>query len=101
MEITEIAFSLRDEEKLKAFVNVTFDDQFVIRGMKVIKGGNKYFLSMPSKRLPNGGFRDVAHPITKEFREMLEMRVLEEYFKQSEEYFKQSGEGPTSQSVSK
>jgi len=81
MEITEISVSVREEDKLKAFVNVTFDDQFVIRGLKIIKGADKYFLSMPSRRLPNGTFRDIAHPINSEFREMLEDKVLKEYFR--------------------
>lgn len=81
MEITEISVSIRDENKLKAFVNVTFDDQFVIRGMKVIKGADKFFVSMPSRKMPNGTFKDVAHPINSDFREMLEDRILNEYFR--------------------
>ena len=81
MEITEISVSIREEDKLKAFVNVTFDDQFVIRGMKVIKGADKFFVSMPSRKMPDGTFRDIAHPINSGFREMLEERVLCEYFR--------------------
>ena len=81
MEITEISVSVREEDKLKAFVNVTFDDEFVIRGMKVIKGVDKFFVSMPSRKMPNGTFRDIAHPITSEFREKLEQMILQEYFR--------------------
>ncbi|MEE4311518.1 MAG: SpoVG family protein [candidate division KSB1 bacterium] len=79
MEITEINITLRDEEKLKAFVNVTFDDIFVVRGMKVIKGGSGYFISMPSRKMPDGTFRDIAHPITNEFRQFIEEKILERY----------------------
>lgn len=79
MEITEINVTLRDEEKLKAFVNVTFDDVFVIRGMKVIKGSNGYFISMPSRKMPDGSFRDIAHPITNDFRNFIEKVILEKY----------------------
>ncbi len=81
MEITEITVTLRNEEKLKAFVNVTFDDQFVVRGMKVIKGANGYFVSMPSRKLPDGSFRDIAHPINNDFRERVEKVILDEYYR--------------------
>jgi len=79
MEITEISVSIRNDYKLKAFVNVTFDAQFVIRGMKVIQGSDKLFVSMPSRRMPNGTFKDIAHPINSDFRDMLEKRILMEY----------------------
>ncbi len=79
MEITEVNITLRDEEKLKAFVNVTFDDVFVIRGMKVIKGLNGYFISMPSRKMSDGSFRDIAHPITNEFRQFIEKEILDKY----------------------
>jgi stage V sporulation protein G len=81
MEITEISVTIREEDKLKAFVNITFDETFVIRGLKIIKGPNRYFISMPSRRMPDGTFRDIAHPIKIEFREQLEKQVLDEYFR--------------------
>lgn len=79
MEITEINISLRNEEKLKAFVNVTFDDVFVVRGMKVIKGSSGYFISMPSRKMPDGSYRDIAHPIRNEFRQYIEQEILAKY----------------------
>ncbi|MCG3120387.1 MAG: putative septation protein SpoVG [bacterium] len=79
MEITEITVSIRDEDKLKAFVNVTFDDCFVVRGMKVIKGATGYFVSMPSRKMNDGTYRDIAHPITNEFREKVENAILDAY----------------------
>lgn len=79
MEITEVNITLRDEEKLKAFVNVTFDDVFVVRGLKVIKGVTGYFISMPSRKMPDGSFRDIAHPITNDFREFMEKVILDKY----------------------
>jgi len=81
MEITEINISLRNEDKLKAFVNVTFDDTFVVRGMKIIKGSSGYFISMPSRKMPDGSYRDIAHPIQNEFRHYLEKHVLAAYQK--------------------
>ena len=85
MEITEINVTLRNEDKLKAFVNVTFDNEFVVRGMKVIKGANGFFVSMPSRKMPDGSFRDIAHPINNDFREFIENKILEEYDKQISE----------------
>ncbi len=81
MEITEITVTLRNEEKLKAFVNVTFENKFVVRGMKVIKGSTGFFVSMPSRKMPDGSFRDIAHPINNEFRQFIEKVILEEYNK--------------------
>jgi stage V sporulation protein G len=81
MEITEINISLRNEDKLKAFVNVTFDDVFVVRGMKVIKGTNGFFISMPSRKMPDGSYRDIAHPIRNEFRQYIEKEIIQEYNK--------------------
>ncbi len=82
MEITEVRITLRDEEKLKAFANVTFDDAFVVRGLKVINGTNGYFVSMPSRKRPDGTYQDIAHPINNEMRRMIEDAVLGEYEKQ-------------------
>lgn len=81
MEITDISISLRDEDKLKAFVNVTFDGCFVVRGMKVIEGNNGLFVSMPSRKANDGTYRDVAHPINAGFRELIEKLVLAKYEK--------------------
>ena len=79
VEITEIRVTLRDEERLKGFANVTFDDAFVIRGMKIIQGNNGYFVSMPSRKRPDGTYQDIAHPINSDMRRMIEERGLEAY----------------------
>jgi stage V sporulation protein G len=84
MEITEIRFSMRNEEKLRAFANVTFDNSFVIRGLKVINGSRGYFVSMPSRRRPDGTYQDMAHPINTEMRRHLEQAVLEAYNREVE-----------------
>ena len=78
MEITEISIKLRDEKKLKAFVNVAFDNVFAVKGMKVIKGSKGYLLCMPSRKSDDVQ-RDIAHPISKEFRQKIEKQILEEY----------------------
>jgi stage V sporulation protein G len=88
VEITEVRIILRDEEKLKGFANVTFDNAFVIRGMKIISGNKGYFISMPSRKRPDGTHQDVAHPVNNETRRLLEEKILEAY---EEELKKQSG----------
>ncbi len=79
MEITEVRVTLRDEEKLRGFANVTFDNAFVVRGMKIIQGANGIFVSMPSRRRPNGTHQDVAHPVNSDMRRLIEEKVLEAY----------------------
>lgn len=79
MNITEVNINLRDEDKLKAFVNITFEDVFVVRGLKVIEGREGLFVCMPSRKLEDGTYKDIAHPITNEFRQELENKILEEY----------------------
>jgi stage V sporulation protein G len=79
VEITEIRITLRDEEKLKGFANVTFDNAFVIRGLKIIAGSSGFFVSMPSRKRPDGTHQDICHPINNETRQMIEEKVLEAY----------------------
>jgi len=79
LEITEIRVNLRDEEKLKAFVHVTFDNAFIIRGLKIIKGKDGLFVCMPSRQLPDGTYKDIAHPIVDDFRIKLEKEILDKY----------------------
>lgn len=81
MEITEININPRDEDKLKAFVNITFDDVFVIRGLKIILGNSGLFVCMPSRRMKDGTYRDIAHPIDNTFRTQMEALILDRYYK--------------------
>jgi len=88
MKITEVRIHLMNEERLKAFASVTFDDSFVVRNMKVVKGNKGIFLCMPSRKLANGTHKDMVHPINQEFRQYLEDNVLKAY----EEELKNGGE---------
>ncbi len=85
MEITEVNINLRDEDKLKAFVNITFDDVFVVRGLKVIKGKSGLFVCMPSRKLNDGTYKDIAHPINNDFRQKIEELILARYKELAEE----------------
>lgn len=80
MEITDVRVSLVEDHKLKGFATVTLDRVFVIRGIKIIQHSGRYFIAMPSRRQKDGSFRDVAHPISSEFRAQLEKIVMERYW---------------------
>lgn len=82
MDVTEVRVFPVDEEKLKAYVTITIDNCFVVRDLKVIKGNNGLFVAMPSKKRKDGTFRDTAHPLNNETREMIESKVLAEYEKE-------------------
>ncbi len=60
-------------------VSMTFDDQFVVHDIKVVEGNNGYFVAMPSRKGADGEFRDVAHPITTETRNMIQSAILDQY----------------------
>jgi len=77
VDITEVRVSIRNEDKLKAFASITFDNCFVVRGLKVISGSDGYFVSMPSRKHKDGTYHDVAHPINNEMRKQIEDRVLD------------------------
>ena len=83
LRITEVRVSLRDDAKLKAFASITIEDCFVIRGLKVIEGNNnRMFVAMPSRKRPDGKHQDLAHPIKKEMRQLIEDVVIGEYSKE-------------------
>ncbi len=84
MEITEVKVFPVNEERLKAYVTITFDDCFVVRDLKIINGSNGLFVAMPSKKMKDGTYRDTAHPLNNETREKIEAKVLEAYRKELE-----------------
>ena len=80
MEITEIRINpVNRDGKLKAVVSITIDGVFVIHNMKIIEGKKGLFLAMPSRKMANGKFQDLVHPIVTETREALQRQVLEKY----------------------
>ncbi|MBO7486742.1 MAG: septation regulator SpoVG [Spirochaetaceae bacterium] len=80
MQITEVRIrKLSAEGKLKAYVTVTFDNCFVIHNVKIIEGKTGLFIAMPSRKTRTGDYKDVAHPITPEFRNELQNKIIYEY----------------------
>ena len=80
MEIPDIRIKkVASEGKMKAVASVTFDNAFAVHDVKVIEGPEKLFVAMPSRRTPDGEYRDIAHPINSDMRNMLESKVLAAY----------------------
>jgi len=72
----------KEDEKLKAFATITFNNCFVVTDLKVIQGNKGLFVAMPSRRRKDGKFRDIAHPLNRETRAMIEKRVLDLYHRE-------------------
>lgn len=80
MEITDIRIrKINAEGKMKAVVSVTFDDAFVVHDIKIIEGQEKLFVAMPSRKTPDGDFKDIAHPIHMEMRTFLQEAIITSY----------------------
>ncbi|MCD1148009.1 septation regulator SpoVG [Peptoniphilus sp. KCTC 25270] len=80
MQITDIRIrKVNSDNKMKAIVSVTFDDEIAIHDIKIIDGNGSPFIAMPSRKMPNGEFRDIAHPINGEMRKRLEEAIFAKY----------------------
>ncbi len=79
MNITDVQIFPVMEEKLKAYATITIDNCFVVRDLKVIQGHSGVFVAMPAKKRKDGTFRDIAHPVNQETRQILEEKVLQAY----------------------
>ncbi len=80
MQITDVRVrKIAKEGKMKAVVSMTLDNEFVVHDIKVIDGDKGLFIAMPSRRAGDGEFRDIAHPINSETRDMIQKVILEKY----------------------
>lgn len=80
MKVTNVRVKkIEDKNRLKAVATITLNECFVIHELRLIEGENGMFVAMPSKRNNKGEFRDVCHPINKEFRQVIEETVLQTY----------------------
>lgn len=82
MEVTEVKVFPVNEEKLKAYATITFDNCFVVRDLKIISGESSLFVAMPSKKKKDGTFKDIAHPLNNETRAKIEKAIIAEYEKE-------------------
>ena len=80
MNITDIRIRhFYADERLKALVSITIDNDFAVHDIKIIQGANRLFVAMPSRKDDKGNFRDIVHPITAEARQTLESAILNAY----------------------
>ena len=80
MTITDVRIrKIAAEGKMKAIVSITFDNEFVVHDIKVIEGQNGLFIAMPSRKTPDGDFKDIAHPINTDTREKIQLAILKAY----------------------
>lgn len=82
MDITDVRLrKVEGENNIKAIASITFDEVFVVHGLRVIQGESALFVVMPSKKTPSGEFKDIAHPLNQEMRDEISKKVLEAYEK--------------------
>ena len=80
MTITDVRIrKIAAEGKMKAIVSITFDNEFVVHDIKVIEGQNGLFIAMPSRKTPDGEFKDIAHPINTDTTEKIQSSILKAY----------------------
>lgn len=84
MEVTEVKVFPVNEDKLKAYVTITFDNAFIVRDVKVIQGNTGLFVAMPSRKKKDGTFKDIAHPLNNDARQKIEGVILTEYRREVE-----------------
>lgn len=80
MQITDVRIrKVAKEGKMKAVVSITIDNKFVVHDIKVIEGEKGLFIAMPSRKAADGEYRDIAHPINSDTRNMIQTLILEQY----------------------
>ena len=80
MNITDIRVKRSSTPgKMRAVASITFDEMFVVHDIKIIEGQSGLFIAMPSKKMPNGEYKDVAHPLNSQAREKIQAEILTAY----------------------
>ncbi|MCH7323877.1 septation regulator SpoVG [Solibacillus sp. MA9] len=86
MEVTDVRLRrVQTDGRMRAIASITLDDEFVIHDIRVIDGNTGLFVAMPSKRTPDGEFRDIAHPINSNTRNKIQEIVLEAFYASTDE----------------
>lgn len=86
MEVTDVRLRrVQTDGRMRAIASITLDGEFVVHDIRVIDGNTGLFVAMPSKRTPDGEFRDIAHPINSGTRTKIQESVLKAYEESSEE----------------
>ncbi len=96
--ITEVNVQPVNEDRLKAFITVVFENNFVVHGVKIINAAGKIFVAMPTRRNPSGQHTDICHPINRSYRRYLEETILRAYERRLEELAFDPGQGASLES---
>jgi stage V sporulation protein G len=88
VKITRVKIALSDDERIKAYATITIDDCFVIQGLRLTHSKKGYFLFMPGRKMADGSYVDIVHPLNNETRQMIQDKVVAEYEKIAGEYLK-------------
>jgi len=82
LRITKVTIKIsnNENEKLKAWVTIIFNESFIIKNIKIIKNNGRLFISMPSQKFKDGSFHDIIHPINRRSRQMIEEKILSRYY---------------------
>ncbi|HBV03338.1 stage V sporulation protein G [Mammaliicoccus lentus] len=99
MKVTDVRLrKIQTDGRMKALVSITLDDAFVVHDLRVIEGNSGLFVAMPSKRTPDGEFRDIAHPINSEMRQEIQEAVMKVYDETDEVIIPKSAKDEDSES---
>ena len=99
MKVTDVRLrKIKTDGRMKALVSITLDDAFVVHDLRVIEGNSGLFVAMPSKRTPDGEFRDIAHPINSEMRQEIQEAVMKVYDETDEVIIPKSAKDEDSES---
>lgn len=99
MKVTDVRLrKIQTDGRMKALVSITLDDAFVVHDLRVIEGNSGLFVAMPSKRTPDGEFRDIAHPINSEMRQEIQEAVMKVYDETDEVIIPKSAKDDDSES---
>ncbi len=79
MDVTKVTLRPVAMNKVCAIASIVIDDVFVVHDLRVVNGDKGVFVAMPSRKLPNGEFRDVCHPINTETRNLIQQAVLDQF----------------------
>lgn len=87
MKITSVSVvkNKNEDSRMKGIANIVLDDQFAVHDIRIIEGDNGLFPAMPSRKTATGGYRDIAHPINPEARDMIEKAILDAYNKEGDQ----------------
>lgn len=87
MEITSVSVKKieKEDSRMKGIATIILDDQFAVHDIRIIEGDNGLFTAMPNRKTATGGYRDVAHPINPEARDMIEKAILDAYNKEGDQ----------------